>query len=55
MPARTMKRSDFKQGMRSREHFHSLRFLLVTWIVLRVDGHGFSRLTSVGFAILGQM
>jgi len=41
-----MKRSDFEQGMRSREYFHSLRFLPGAWIVLRVDGHGFSRLTE---------
>jgi tRNA(His) 5'-end guanylyltransferase len=41
-----MKRTDFEQAMRSREYFHSLRFLPGTWIILRVDGHGFSRLTE---------
>jgi tRNA(His) 5'-end guanylyltransferase len=44
-----MKHSDFEQQMRAREYFHSLRFLPGTWIVLRVDGHGFSRLTEDRF------
>lgn len=44
-----MKRSDFEQDMRSREYFHSLRFLPGTWIILRVDGHGFSRFTENHF------
>ncbi|OAI54373.1 tRNA 5'-guanylyltransferase [Planctomycetaceae bacterium SCGC AG-212-F19] len=41
-----MKRTDFEQDMRSREYFHALRFLPGAWIILRVDGHGFSRLTE---------
>lgn len=45
MPAMT-KRPDVEQAMRSREYFHSLRFLPGAWVVLRVDGHGFSRLTE---------
>jgi tRNA(His) guanylyltransferase len=44
-----MKPSDFEQGMRSREHYHSLRFLPGAWVVLRVDGHGFSRFTESRF------
>jgi len=32
--------------MRAREYFHSLRFLPGAWVILRVDGHGFSRLTE---------
>ena len=36
--------------MRSREYFHGLRFLPGAWVILRVDGHGFSRLTESRFA-----
>ncbi len=48
MPAMTMKHTDFEQEMRSREYLHSLRLLLGAWIVLRGDGHCFSRLTENG-------
>jgi tRNA(His) 5'-end guanylyltransferase len=44
-----MKRTDFEQQMRSREYFHSLQFLPGAWVILRVDGHGFSRLTESCF------
>lgn len=44
-----MKRTDFEQEMRSRDYFHSLRFLPGAWIILRVDGHGFSRLTETRY------
>ena len=49
MPPRTMKRRDFEQEMRSREYFHSLRLLPGAWAILRVDGHGFSRLTETRY------
>ena len=49
MPPRTMKRTDFEQEMRSREYFHSLRLLPGAWAILRVDGHGFSRLTETRY------
>lgn len=49
MTQRTMRRPDFEQEMRSREYFHSLRLLAGAWAVLRVDGHGFSRLTETRY------
>lgn len=41
-----MNRNDFEERMRSREYFHTLRLLPGAWVILRVDGHGFSRLTE---------
>lgn len=35
--------------MRAGECYHTLRFLPGAWVVLRVDGHGFSRLTAANF------
>lgn len=49
MAPRTMKRLDFEQAMRAREYFHALRFLPGAWVILRVDGHGFSRLTETRY------
>ncbi|MEP0832344.1 tRNA(His) guanylyltransferase Thg1 family protein [Microcoleus sp. AS-A8] len=36
----------FEQKMRSLEYFHSLRLLPGAWVVIRVDGRGFSRFTD---------
>jgi tRNA(His) 5'-end guanylyltransferase len=44
-----MKADEFEDELRSGECFHSLRLLPGAWVVLRVDGHGFSRLTQTGF------
>ncbi len=39
----------FEQQMRSLEYFHSLRLLPGTWVVVRVDGRGFSQFTKSRF------
>jgi tRNA(His) 5'-end guanylyltransferase len=44
-----MKHDDLDAQMRQLEYFHSLRFLPGAWIVLRLDGHGFSRFTEERF------
>lgn len=44
-----MNSDTFEARMRALEYFHSLRVLPGAWIVIRVDGHGFSRLTATGF------
>jgi tRNA(His) guanylyltransferase len=41
-----MNSSDFERSMRELEYYHSVRIVPGTWIVLRVDGHGFSRFTE---------
>jgi tRNA(His) guanylyltransferase len=44
-----MNSDTFEARMRALEYFHSLRVLPGAWIVIRVDGHGFSRFTATGF------
>lgn len=44
-----MKPDEFEKQMRSLEYFHSLRVLDGTWIVIRVDGRGFTRFTESRF------
>jgi tRNA(His) 5'-end guanylyltransferase len=44
-----MRTEALKSRMRELEWFHSLRALPATWIVLRVDGRSFSRLTEARF------
>lgn len=39
----------FEKKMRSLEYFHSLRLLPGAWVVIRVDGRGFSRFTKSRF------
>jgi tRNA(His) guanylyltransferase len=39
----------FEAYMRRFEYFHDLRLLPETWTVIRVDGRGFSRLTTAAF------
>jgi tRNA(His) guanylyltransferase len=39
----------FEQKMRELEYFHSLRLLPGAWVVIRVDGRGFSRFTESRF------
>ncbi len=39
----------FEKQMRSLEYFHSLRLLPGAWVVIRVDGRGFSRFTQSKF------
>jgi tRNA(His) 5'-end guanylyltransferase len=39
----------FEKQMRSLEYFHTLRLLPGAWVVLRVDGRGFSRFTESRF------
>lgn len=41
--------SDFEKRMRAGECFHSLRMLPAAWVVLRLDGHGFTRFTNGRF------
>jgi len=40
---------EFDSRMRSLEWFHSLRFPVGCWVVLRLDGRGFSRFTEARF------
>jgi len=44
-----MNNDAFEQKMRSLEYFHSLRLLPGAWVVIRVDGRGFSRFTESRF------
>jgi tRNA(His) 5'-end guanylyltransferase len=44
-----MKTSEFERRMRSGECFHNLRLLPAAWVVLRLDGHGFTGFTSSRF------
>ena len=44
-----MDRNTFEQRMRALEYFHSLRVLPGAWVVLRVDGRGFSRFTEAHY------
>jgi tRNA(His) guanylyltransferase len=44
-----MEPKSFDSKMRELEYFHSLRILPEAWIVIRVDGKGFSRLTESRF------
>ena len=44
-----MNSDDFEKRMRSHEYFHALRCLPGAWVVLRLDGHGFTRFTEKGF------
>lgn len=39
----------FEQKMRALEYFHSLRILPGAWVVIRVDGRGFSKFTKSRF------
>jgi tRNA(His) 5'-end guanylyltransferase len=39
----------FEKRMRSLEYFHSLRLLPGAWVIIRVDGRGFSQFTQVSF------
>ncbi|MCI0572816.1 MAG: tRNA 5'-guanylyltransferase [Myxococcaceae bacterium] len=41
-----MKRESLESRMRSREVFHTLRVLPGAWVVLRMDGRGFSHFTE---------
>jgi tRNA(His) 5'-end guanylyltransferase len=45
-----MARQDLEQRMRALEYFHTVRALPGTWIIIRVDGCGFSRLTASRFS-----
>ncbi len=44
-----MKTDELEQRMRALEHYHSATILPDTWIVIRVDGHSFSRFTAERF------
>ncbi|MEW6492786.1 MAG: tRNA(His) guanylyltransferase Thg1 family protein [Cyanobacteriota bacterium] len=44
-----MDNNAFEKKMRSLEYFHSLRLLPDAWVVIRVDGRGFSRFTESRF------
>lgn len=44
-----MDNNAFERKMRSLEYFHSLRLLPDAWVVIRVDGRGFSRFTESRF------
>lgn len=44
-----MKTDDLEQKMRALEYFHTAKVLPDTWIILRVDGHSFSRFTEQRF------
>ena len=44
-----MDNNAFEKQMRSLEYFHSLRLLPGAWVVIRVDGRGFSRFTESRF------
>jgi tRNA(His) 5'-end guanylyltransferase len=41
-----MKPDEFERRMRTLEWFHSLRFLPESWVILRLDGRGFTRFTE---------
>ena len=44
-----MDSDEFEQRMRELEYFHSLRLLPSTWVIIRVDGRGFSQFTKSHF------
>lgn len=44
-----MDSDSFEKKMRALEYFHSLRLLPGAWVVIRVDGRGFSRFTESRF------
>ena len=44
-----MDSTELKQAMRDLEYFHHLRCLPGAWIVLRLDGRSFSKLTASQF------
>ncbi len=44
-----MKPDEYEKRMRALEVFHSVRFLPGAWLILRLDGRGFSRFTSPRF------
>src|SRR5262245_51449437 len=44
-----MTHEEFEKQMRALEYFHSLRFLPGAWVVLHLDGHGFTRFTASRF------
>ncbi len=44
-----MDSNELEQAMRDLEYFHQLRCLPGAWIVLRLDGRGFSKLTTSQF------
>ncbi len=44
-----MDSNEFEKRMRALEYFHGLRCLPGAWIVLRLDGHGFTCFTATGF------
>lgn len=44
-----MDNDTFEKRMRQLEYFHSLRLLPGAWVVIRVDGRGFSRFTESRF------
>ncbi len=44
-----MRPDEFEDRMRTLEVFHTLRFLPGAWLILRLDGRGFSRFTETRF------
>jgi tRNA(His) guanylyltransferase len=44
-----MDSNQLEQQMRDLEYFHSLRILPRTWVIIRVDGRGFSQFTKSRF------
>ena len=44
-----MRPDEFERRMRALECFHTLRFVPGAWLILRLDGRGFSRLTESRF------
>ncbi len=44
-----MKNNEFEDRMRALEYFHEQRILLGAWVVVRVDGRGFTRFTADRF------
>lgn len=44
-----MEQNKFDQTMRELEYFHNLRLLPGAWVVIRVDGRGFSKFTKSRF------
>jgi tRNA(His) guanylyltransferase len=44
-----VKADEFESRMRALEWFHSLRFPAGSWVILRFDGRGFTRLTESRF------
>jgi tRNA(His) 5'-end guanylyltransferase len=49
MKPRASKDASIEKQMRELEYFHTLRLLPGAWVVIRVDGRGFSRLTEALF------